>query len=110
MEEAAVLDDIIAHRDLDLLGADGQPVQRVRILVGRPFISENTESYFCPFQILGIGMNRVMRAGGVDSVQALQAALSNISNILWALNEEQKLAWLGQPGDIGFPDDVRSRK
>jgi len=61
----------------------------------------------CPYQILGIGDERVRCAGGVDAVQALQLAMEMIgSELYFKLNRQHdgKLRWeAGKEGDLGFP-------
>jgi hypothetical protein len=101
------LDEIIATRRLYL---DGDPDVTVQILLGRPQaspISSNDGFMLCPYQILGIGDQKVRCAGGVDAFQALQLAMEMIGSELYIkLNprHDGKLRWeAGEANDLGFP-------
>ena len=78
----------------------------VTVLVGKPEKFPDAEDYYCPYQILGLGNERVRRAGGVDAVQALELALKMIGTDLYTSKESQsgELSWSGgKKGDLGFP-------
>jgi len=69
-----VLGTVIAERRLRVRG---QPDLQVWIRIGmpRPFPDAAQGDYYCPYQITGIGSEKVQRAGGVDALQALELAL-----------------------------------
>ncbi len=90
----------IASRELDANG------KKVVVVIGRPEKFPDGEDYYCPYQIVGIGSERVKYAGGIDAVQALQLALKKIGTDLYTSQEAQakQLLWAGgEPGDFGFP-------
>jgi hypothetical protein len=68
---------------------------------------EGEEDYFCPYQILGIGDERVRYGSGIDALQALMLTLKMIGADLYTTPEAKSgaLSWVGQSvkGDLGFP-------
>ncbi len=75
---------------------------------GYPPVSIETlwaRDYFCPFQIAGLGDERVRYAAGIDSVQALQLVMTMVGAYLFALNEscDRGLRWDGdEKGHLGL--------
>ena len=98
------LGEIIATRRLYFV--DEVNVRRtVSVLIGKPQPSPNSRAYQCPFQIIGIGSQQTNLASGVDSIQALQSAMTLIGANLNHLNDELggKLNWNDSvQGDLGF--------
>ncbi|HXM69270.1 MAG TPA: hypothetical protein VN911_21265 [Candidatus Acidoferrum sp.] len=99
--------EVIAERSLYL---EGQPATKIRVLLGRPQerpAASDEGLSLCPYQILGIGDEKVRFAGGTDSVQALQLAMEMIgSELYFKINRRHnhKLRWEGgKAGDLGFP-------
>jgi hypothetical protein len=96
------LGTVIAHRELEL--GEGK---KVTIKIGKPQRVQDHSSYFCPYQILGIGFDKLRRAaGGLDSIHAIQLAFQKIGIDLYALNKANNgaLYWDGgESGDLGFP-------
>jgi hypothetical protein len=66
MTMPTTLGDVIAVRRLELAQ---DPVIRIEVKIGRP-VSDG-EGCYCPYQIVGIGNEKVRYAAGVDSVQVL---------------------------------------
>src|SRR5207249_10365478 len=98
------LGEIIASRRLYLI--DDENVRRtVCVLVGKPQPSGESSTYFCPFQIIGIGSQNTHFANGSDAIQALQSAMIMIAANLNDLNGELggRLKWNGDTSDLGFP-------
>ncbi|HWB82995.1 MAG TPA: hypothetical protein VG675_02560 [Bryobacteraceae bacterium] len=95
------LGDVIAERLLRCGKAEGR-VQRVVISLGRPLQFPDSQDFFCPYQIVGIGDEKVRYAGGVDSLQAIQLAIDLIAAELSSAEED--LSWeAGEVvGDLGF--------
>lgn len=89
--------DVIAERRLSLK-IDGEE-REIRITLGRPY-QESDQAYFCPFRIAGIGEEQTKRAGGIDSIQAMQLALVMIGALL--SSQSKNLKWDGEPY-TGFP-------
>lgn len=92
---------VIAKRELTL--SSGKPVT---VLIGKPERFPDSPDYFCSYQILGLGSERVKRAGGVDAIQAMECAHKMIGADLYTSNEYRagELHWsAGSQGDLGFP-------
>jgi hypothetical protein len=90
---------LVATRALDLRGET-----KVMVRLGRPERFSDSEDYYCPYEIRGIGAEHVRYAGGVDAVQALELALKAIGATLYTSSEWQtkELTWNGGE-DLGFP-------
>jgi hypothetical protein len=97
--------EIIATRRLYFLD-EGNNKRTVSVFLGKPQQSPDSNGYHCPFQVIGIGNQQTQLARGVDSIRALQSALTLIAASLNHLNNEigGKLAWEGGCKDeLGFP-------
>ena len=95
--------DVIATRMLHLIG---EAAKEIRVLIGKPRPFPAGRDFYCPYQITGLGDEKVRYAGGIDAVQALQLAMRMIACDLGLLNESsgRKLRWEGdESGDLGFP-------
>lgn len=94
--------EVVASRDFTL-----DKTGKVTVLIGRPQQSPSTDDWYCPYQKLGIGPNKVKYAAGVDSVQALILALSMLGAELYCSQEYEagRLDWEcgAVKGDLGFP-------
>jgi len=90
----------LGNRILDL--KDGRAAN---VIIGMPQrFPDGNDDFFCPFQIVGMGDERIRYAGGVDALQAVWLTLTMIGTILETSSEGQSgsLSWLGQ-SDLGFP-------
>lgn len=97
--------EVIATRTLSLLEDEGPPSE-VFVLLGKPRQLPDHSDYYCPYQIKGAGVEKVMHTCGIDPFQALQLALSALGVELEVLNKRLggKLRWdCGSEGDLGFP-------
>ena len=95
------IEDIIATREFKRVS----DTSSILLIIGKPKQFADSDDFYTPYQILGIGGERVRRVGGVDAVQSLQLALNMIGHDLKVLNEkrEKQLIWDGsQDGDLGF--------
>jgi len=94
---------IFATRELTLSGR-----AKVTVAIGKPRKFRGGIDYYCPFQITGMGDEKVRYTGGADAVQALQLALVLIGVQLQSSEEARagKLSWDGgrRRGDFGFPE------
>jgi hypothetical protein len=91
---------ILASRILDL--KDGRSVN---VILGSPQrFPDGNEDYFCTFQILGMGDERIRYGAGVDPFQALWLTLQMIGAYVYTSDEAKndRLTWLGQK-NLGFP-------
>ena len=97
--------EVIATRELHLTKDDG--TRRVILVrLGKPKQFPDSSDYYVPFQVTGIGSERVFCAGGIDAFQALQGVMLVISAQLSALNAAcaNRLRWEGDgAGALGFP-------
>ena len=91
--------DVFATRTLSLSGKDV-----VSIIIGKPQPFPDGNGYYCPYQILGLGNQKVRYAGGEDTVQALFLTLTKIGTILYTSTESKAglLTWSGSR-DLGLP-------
>jgi hypothetical protein len=87
---------VVASRTFALNGEE-----KVTVLIGKPEKFPDEDDYFCPYQIVGVGSERVRHAAGVDAVQALQLAMQMIGADLSASKQSGKLTWLGDD-ELGF--------
>jgi hypothetical protein len=94
---------VVAKRRLHVAG---QPDLEVWVILGtpRPFPDAPHGDYYCPYQITGIGDEKVRHAGGVDSLQALELALHILPTELDSLRKSHPgLRWEdSREGDYGF--------
>jgi hypothetical protein len=78
----------------------------VTIAIGKPQTFPDSQDYYCSFQMMGLGDEKVNWAGGIDEVQALLLALEQIG-IRLSETEEYKqghLSWIGSDErNLGFP-------
>jgi hypothetical protein len=92
---------IIATRKLALSNG-----KKVSVIIGRPKKFPDNSGYYCPYQIVGMGKEKVRYAGGVDGVQSLLLALNMIGADLYTSKEAKagSLRWDGgEKGDLGLP-------
>ncbi len=92
--------DVIAERRLWLKNT---PRPGIRIVIFKP-VPDGPEDYRCPYQIEGIGDEKVRYAVGVDAVQALELVIKVLPAELEALRQEHSdLRWANaDEGDFGF--------
>ncbi len=103
--------EVIATRELTL-----DEAQKVTILIGKPQVlpsDKDWEDWYCPYQNLGLGDDRVRCGYGIDPVQAIFLALQMIGAELYCSEEYEagRLRWeCGTvKGDLGLPvpDNIR---
>jgi hypothetical protein len=97
--------DVIATRNLLLL-RDGTSALEVHVLLGKPQAGPDHKDFYCPYQIKGVGEEKVKSVYGIDAFQALQLTLSILAVELEVLNKQLggKLRWdCDDKGGLGFP-------
>ncbi|MGO9588615.1 MAG: DUF6968 family protein [Candidatus Acidiferrales bacterium] len=96
--------EVIASRKLTLVREEHRSVDVV-VLMGKPEKFPDHTDYYCPYQIRGLGRDKVMAVGGVDAFQAMQLALGTIRVELEVIEKHSggRLTWeAGAEGDFGF--------
>jgi hypothetical protein len=94
------LGDVIAERVLTFESATGASTEVV-VRLGRPVRDGSEPAWLCPYQVSGLGRDRVMAIFGVDSAQALLLALHTIPAELIALER----IWVGRFLHNGHVED-----
>lgn len=61
------INDVIAIRAFNLDGDEAQV--KVTVVIGKPERFHDSFDYFAPYQIKGVGNEKVKYAGGIDSIQ-----------------------------------------
>ena len=79
----------------------------VTIAIGKPQKFHDGPDYYCPYQISGLGDEKISWSGGIDEVQALLLALEKIG--IYLINTEEfkqgNLSWAGSDkNNLGFPN------
>jgi hypothetical protein len=95
------LGDVVAERRLHVAG---ETERVVLVRIGRPQPIDARADYYCPYQIVGVGSERVKYACGVDSLQAMEEAIRILPAELNRLRRScPGLRWEdGAAGDFGF--------
>lgn len=78
----------------------------VPISIGKPQKFPDSQDYYCSFQIMELGDEKVNWTGGIDEVQALLLALEQIGKRLSETEEYKQghLSWTGSDArNLGFP-------
>jgi hypothetical protein len=99
--------DVIATRILYMEEAN-ESQRTITVRIGRPQpFPEPPDDYFVPYQIVGIGSEKVHYAAGIDAVQALQLVMRMIGDDMAAMNRDSAGAIHWEAGqndhDLGFP-------
>lgn len=78
----------------------------IKIIVGRPeLFSSDSQDFYCPYQIFGLGDEKIRYGAGVDSMQALILTLERIGADLYSSKEGKagQLRWINEQGvNLGF--------
>jgi hypothetical protein len=92
------IETIIAERELDGR-RNGSPC-KVFVRFGKPLQSEDA-SWYCPYSVTSPAGERLFYGAGVDSLQAVRSAISNVHAELKTLYSDLELTWVGEE-DLGF--------
>jgi len=111
MWRPSVLGELVAERLL-LLERPGQSPATVVVRFGRPVQApapEEPETWWCPVQVIGLGIDRITSLAGVDSLQALVLALEFVTNTLpdAARSTGGSVNWLGEAEQPVFASTQR---
>ena len=110
MKQPHTIGEVIAERRLTAVGDSSVEVV-VRLGKPRPLVElfedgKNGDMY-CPYQIIGVGDEKIRHAAGIDGIQALQLVMLGIGVELARVQRDQgfQLQWEGgEKADLGFPD------
>ena len=97
------LGELIAERRFKV---ESKPSIEIIVAIGKPKPFLDSDDYYVPYQIKGIGDEHIKFAGGIDAIQCLQLVMKIIGSELWGINEsrEDKIIWDGdENGGLGFP-------
>jgi len=78
----------------------------VTAVIGKPKEFPEGNDYYCPYQIIGIGNEKIKRAGGVDAIQAIMLTLERIGIELYTSDEYKTgvLMWdCATEKELGLP-------
>ena len=98
------LGDVIAERRFKF---ESKLTSEIIVAIGKPMPFPDSDDYYVPYQIKGIGDEHIKFAGGIDAVQCLKLVMKIIGSELWVINEPltEKIIWDGdENGSLGFPD------
>jgi hypothetical protein len=84
------------EREFEVDGEEAAAVLRI----GRP-VEHPEGDWNCPFQISGMGDDRIHEASGVDSLQALSMGLQMARAQLESYRRSHRITWLGGD-DLGI--------
>jgi len=103
MIKLETIGEVIASRKLMLAAADGTNSE-ITVLIGRPERMPDSDDYYCPIQLRGLGDQKVRYAGGADAIQALQLAMQLIGIELYVKHADivKQLTW-EENSELGFP-------
>jgi hypothetical protein len=101
------LGQVIAERTLTFTAPD-IPARTVVVKLGAPQQGcDRPDDWFCPWQIVGVGSEKVMYAAGVDAFHVFQLVMGMIGVTLHCEAERAglRMYWLDEAdSDIGFPN------
>lgn len=79
--------EVIAVRRLFLVD---EPNREILVKMGKPQKTPGEEDFYCPYQITGLGDEKLGASVGIDSFQAMQLALRSIGGKLMFLNRNRQ--------------------
>jgi hypothetical protein len=97
--------DVILERVFEAVDVNGV-AQEIKLQQGEPYvISEpnNGLTWRCPFQIVGIGSEKIHEAPGIDSLDALLVSLRIAEDHItsYAKRSQKRITWLNKD-DLGL--------
>src|SRR5687768_7365656 len=92
--------DILLEREFEMLDSHGSR-GAVRLYLGKPYLASESNSslhWRCPYQIVGIGSEKIKEARGIDALDAIQLSLRIAEALLnsYSSTSKCKLTWLGE--------------
>jgi hypothetical protein len=105
------LGEVIAERVLDFVHQDGRK-EPVRVSIGKPIPGQHEHEWLCPYLIKAETFEKLFRANGAESMQALLLTVYVISAELEFLEKKHNGTFTYFNGlDLGFPkhDEKQSR-
>ncbi|GEM_PF-1865760 len=99
------IQDVIIERVFEAIDANGI-AEEIKLILGRPYIvSESSSNLICrgPFQIVGIGSEKIHEAPGIDLLDALFNSLRLAEALLdsYSKHNKKRITWLNED-DLGL--------
>lgn len=96
--------EVIATRKLWVTDQQGGK-HVITVLLGKPEPFSDSSNFYCAYQLLGIGSEKIRYAAGVDGIQAVELALKAIGHELLASSgaKSGNLRWCEDDGSVGDP-------
>lgn len=99
--------EVIAERTL-ILERRIRRKKKIFVRLGKPRVFPTGHAdYFCPFQIVGLGEDKIRFAAGVDAFQAIQLVQIAIASVLhfhYRKRFGQAFYWLEKGDNLGFAE------
>ena len=94
------ISESILERIFESVDVDGN-VKTIKLRFGKPYsISETDQSlkWRCPFQIIGIGSEKIQHGRGIDSVDALLISLKTAEILIasYRTSHKRTITWLNE--------------
>ncbi len=88
--------EVFAQREFEVDGIESA----LKLLIGKP--QSDGQAWYCEYLFIGVSGEKIHKAYGVDSMQALLHALSTAKSLLKLFASDQyEITWLEAP-DLGF--------
>lgn len=100
---AEPLSDLLFEREYGSTDPNGN-TGVIRLLIGKPYLKADPESYAdwrCPYQLIGIGLEKIHESRGVDAIDALLMSFQLVDAQLRA-NSRWKITWFDQTEYLGL--------
>jgi hypothetical protein len=103
--------DVILERVFKAIDSHGSE-EEIKLQFGKPYIVSQPSSsliWRCPFQIVGIGSEKLHEAPGIDSLDALLVSLRIAEDHItsYASRSEKQITWLNKD-DLGLSTPLLS--
>jgi hypothetical protein len=114
-----IMRDVLLERQFEMLDSH-RSRGTVRLYLGKPYLASESNSslqWRCPYQIVGIGSEKIKEARGMDALDAIQVSLRIAEALLnsYSSTSKCKLTWLGeanlrlaQSSDVEIHDQDKS--
>ncbi len=97
-----MISEPILEREFAAVDPQGNPLV-VRLRIGMPYLYSDDHDFMdwrCPYQIVGVGLNKIREGRAIDAIDALITSL-RLADVQLKYTAHN-ITWLGQE-DLGFP-------